>query len=65
MITFHKMRRHIKHYSFAAVCLGALMLLLGYAASWTDNNAYSISATAIVIIGTAAYVYALKKESKY
>ena len=45
--------------------LGVILLIVGYAFSWTDNNAFIISAVALVVLGVAWHVYLLKKESKY
>ena len=58
-------KKHIRNSGFAAVCLGATLLVLGYATGWTDNNAFTLPAGALVVIGAVAHVYLLKKESKY
>ena len=58
-------KKHIRNSGFAAVCLGATLLVLGYAMGWTDNNAFTLPAGALVVIGAVAHVYLLKKESKY
>ena len=58
-------KKHIRNSGFAAVCLGATLLVLGYAMGWTDNNAFTLPAGALVVIGAVAHVYFLKKDSKY
>jgi len=47
------------------LCLGVVLLLLGYTFGWTDANAFTLSAAALVVLGAALHVYFLKKESKY
>lgn len=58
-------KKHIRHSGFATLCLGAMLLLLGYALGWTDHNAFTLSAAALIVLGAVAHVYFLKKESKY
>lgn len=58
-------KRHIRRTGFTVLCLGALMLVTGYALGWTDSNAFTLSAAALVVLGTVLHVYFLKKESKY
>ena len=58
-------KKHIRHSGFAALCLGAMLLLLGYALGWTDHNAFTLSAAALIVLEAVAHVYFLKKESKY
>lgn len=45
--------------------LGVILLIVGYAFSWTDSNAFIISALTLVVFGAVGHVYLLKKESKY
>ena len=59
------MKKYIRRSGFAALCLGAALLPTGYALGWTDSNAFTLSAAALVVAGTVAHVYCLKKESKY
>ena len=47
------------------LCLGVIMLVFGYAFGWTDHNAFTLSAAALVVIGAVLHVYFMKKESKY
>ena len=59
------MRRYIHHSGFALLCIGVVMLLLGYALGLTDHNAFTLSTAALVVLGAALHVYFLKKDSKY
>ena len=59
------MNKYIRRSGLAAIYLGAALLPLGYALGWTDSNAFTLSAAALVVAGTVAHVYFLKKESKY
>lgn len=59
------MNKYIRRSGLAAIYLGAALLPLGYALGWTDCNAFTLSAAALVVAGTVAHVYFLKKESKY
>ncbi len=59
------MKKYIHHSGFTLLCLGVLMLLLGYTSGWTDNNAFTITAAALVVVGAVLHVYFIKKESKY
>ena len=58
-------KKHIRNSGFAMLCLGVVLLLLGYAFGWTDHNAFTLSAAALVVLGAALHVYLMKKESKY
>ena len=58
-------KKHIRNSGFAVLCLGVVLLLLGYAFGWTDHNAFTLSAAALVVLGAALHVYLMKKESKY
>ena len=58
-------KKHIRNSGFAILCLGVALLLLGYAFGWTDHNAFTLSAAALVVLGAVLYVYLMKKENKY
>lgn len=59
------MKKYVRFSGLAAMYLGVIMLLVGYAFSWTDSNAFIISALTLVVFGAVGHVYLLKKESKY
>lgn len=59
------MKKYISFSGLAGLYLGAVLLVSGYAFGWTDSNAFTLSAAALVVAGTVAHVYFLKKESKY
>ena len=59
------MNKYIRRSGLAAIYLGAALLPLGYALGWTDNNAFTLSAAALVVAGAVLHVYFLKKDSKY
>lgn len=59
------MKKYVRFSGLAAMYLGVILLIVGYAFSWTDNNAFIISALTLVVFGAAGHVYLLKKESKY
>ncbi|WP_295433957.1 hypothetical protein [uncultured Prevotella sp.] len=59
------MKKYIRFSGLAVMYLGVILLIVGYAFSWTDSNAFIISAVALVVLGVAWHVYLLKKESKY
>ena len=59
------MNKYIRRSGLAAIYLGAALLPTGYALGWTDSNAFTLSAAALVVLGAVLHVYFLKKESKY
>lgn len=59
------MKKYVRFSGLAVMYLGVILLIVGYAFSWTDSNAFIISAVALVVLGAAGHVYLLKKESKY
>ena len=59
------MTKYIHNSGFAMLCLGVVLLLLGYTFGWTDANAFTLSAAALVVVGAALHVYFMKKESRY
>lgn len=59
------MKKYIRFSGLAVMYLGVILLIVGYAFSWTDSNAFIIPAVALVVLGVAWHVYLLKKESKY
>lgn len=59
------MKKYIRFSGLAVMYLGVILLIVGYAFSWTDSNAFIISAVALVVLGATGHVYLLKKESKY
>lgn len=59
------MKKYVRFSGLAAMYLGVIMLIVGYAFSWTDSNAFIISALTLVVFGAVRHVYLLKKESKY
>lgn len=59
------MKKYVRFSGLAAMYLGVILLIVGYAFSWTDNNTFIISALTLVVSGAVGHVYLLKKESKY
>lgn len=59
------MKKYVRFSGLAAMYLGVIMLIVGYAFSWTDSNAFIISALTLVVFGAVGHVSLLKKESKY
>ena len=59
------MNKYIRRSGLGAIYTGATLLPLGYALGWTDSNAFTLSAAALVVAGAIVHVYFLKKESKY
>ena len=59
------MKKYISNSGFASICIGVLMLLIGYAFGWTNSNAYSLSAAFLVVAGAIIHIYLQKRESKY
>lgn len=59
------MKKYVRFSGLAAMYLGVIMLIVGYAFSWTDSNAFIISALTLVVFGAVGHVHLLKKESKY
>lgn len=59
------MKKYVRFSGLAAMYLGVILLIVGYAFSWTDSNAFIISALTLVMFGAVVHVYLLKKESKY
>lgn len=59
------MKKYVRFSGLAAMYLGVILLIVGYAFSWTDSNAFTISALVLVVLGATGHVYLLKKESKY
>ena len=59
------MKKYISFSGLSGLYLGAVLLVSGYAFGWTDSNAFTLSAVALVVIGAALHVYFLKKDSKY
>lgn len=59
------MKKYVRFSGLAAIYLGVILLIVGYAFSWTDSKAFTISSVALVVLGTVGHVYLLKKESKY
>lgn len=59
------MKKYVRFSGLAAMYLGVILLIVGYAFSWTDSNAFIISALTMVVFGAVGHVYLLKKESKY
>ena len=59
------MKRYVKNLGLGLACVGALSLIVGYAAGLTDHNAMLISAAVLIVAGLILHVYLMKKESKY
>lgn len=59
------MKKYIRFSGLAVMYIGVILLIVGYAFSWTDSNAFIISTVALMVLGVAWHVYLLKKESKY
>lgn len=59
------MKKYIRFSGLAGLYLGAVLLVSGYAFGWTDSNAFTITAAALVVVGAVLHVYFIKKESKY
>ena len=64
-INIFKLKKYIRNFGFAILCFGAILLILGYALGWTNANAFTLSAAALVVVGAALHVYFMKKESRY
>lgn len=57
------MKKYVRFSGLAAMYLGVIMLIAGYAFSWTDNNTFIISALTLVVFGAVGHVYLLKRKA--
>ena len=54
-----------KYWGLAAICLGVLLLFLGFFFGWTIHNWFLIPCLILVLAGAIIHVVVMKKECKY
>lgn len=52
-------------YGVALIIVGVLALVVNYAFEWEWSNFFSFACVSAVVIGTVAYVSALRRKEKY
>lgn len=59
------MKIHTKHWGIPLVVIGALVLIVGFIAGWTNVNALLICALLLIVAGIVMYILTMKREDKY
>jgi len=64
-LSVNSFKKHALRCGFPLFCIGVSALIVGYFASWSNDNVFLSVCSIIIISGLIIHVISLKRQSRY